>query len=83
MQVSKKTIAVPLTDADDLSTLIGRTFSTKKNGQETRVTLEKVKRRDVYLSYTKEDRQDKFTVTQAKFREYYCLLKTITITGEV
>lgn len=83
MQVSKKTIAVPLTDADDLSTMIGRTFSTTKNGQETRVTLEKVKRRDVYLSYTKAERQDKFTVTQAKFREYYCLIKTDKVVSEV
>lgn len=83
MQVSKKTIAVPLTDTDDLATLIGRTFSTKKNGQETLVTLEKVKRRDVYLSYTKSERQDKFTVTQAKFREYYCLLKTDKVISEV
>ncbi|MNC17935.1 hypothetical protein D3C87_1221310 [compost metagenome] len=83
MQVSKKTIAVPVSATEDLDQYIGRTFSTKKNGQETLVTLEKVKRRDVYLSYTKADRQDRFTETQAKFRKYYCLLKTDKVISEV
>jgi hypothetical protein len=82
MQVSKKTVTVPASELEDLNEYIGRTFSTKKNGQETLVTLEKVKRRDVYLSYTKADRQDRFTETQAKFRKYYGLLKTDKVVSE-
>jgi hypothetical protein len=82
MQASKKTVTVPVSESEDLNEYIGRTFSTTKNGQETLVTLEKVKRRDVYLSYTKADRQDRFTETQAKFRKYYGLLKTVVVKDE-
>ncbi len=81
MQASKKTIAVPATELGDLNDYLGRTFSTKKNGQETLVTLEKVKRQ-VYLSYTKAGREDRFTIPQAKFREYYCLLTTAVVAPE-
>lgn len=79
MQASKKTVIVPATELGDLKEFEGRTFSTKKNNQETLVTLVKVKRRDVYLSYTKAEREDQFTVTQAKFRKYYGLLTTTKV----
>lgn len=79
MQVCKKTVYVALTEADDLKSLEGRTFSTKKNNQETLVTLVKVGNRDVQLAYTKETRQDRFTLSQAKFRKYYNLLSSVKV----
>lgn len=79
MQACNKPVAIAASELIDLKQYEGRTFQTSKNGQVTRVKLEKVKRRDVYLSYVGQvERVDQFTVTQAKFREYYQLLPSST-----
>lgn len=82
MQVSKKTIHLSATELGDLNEFINRTFSTTKNNRETLVTLEKVTTRDVQLRFTKEERADRFTISQAKFRKYYCLLQTVKVETE-
>lgn len=79
--VRKETVVHPASTLGDLKDYIGRTFITSKNGQETLVTLVKVKSR-VYLAYTKSKRKDLFTESLAKFREYYGLLASVTLTAE-
>ncbi|WDS62189.1 hypothetical protein [Pseudomonas phage D6] len=79
MQVSKKTVHVPATELGDLNEFLNRTFSTKKNNRETLVKLEKVTNRDVQLSYAKSERVDRFTISQEKFRKYYCLLSSVKV----
>lgn len=83
MQESKKAFQIPATEIGDLKEFEERTFVTKKNGQETRVVLVKVKRRDVYLRYAKSDREDGFTLSQEKFRKYYCLLSSVATLAPV
>lgn len=71
---AKVTVRVPAHTLADLNDFIGRQFSIKRHGAEVIVKLDKVTTRDVQLSYAKEERQDKFTVSQAKFRKFYSLL---------
>lgn len=73
---AKVTVRKSASTLDNLSDYIGRQFSIKRHGAEVIVRLEEVGNRDVKLAYAKSDRADRFTVSQAKFRKFYCLLTT-------
>lgn len=73
---AKVTVRVSAETLDNLNEYVGRTFSIKRHGAEVLVTLVAVKRNDVQLAYAKQDRSDQFTVSQAKFRKFYKLLRT-------
>jgi len=71
---AKATVRVPASTLDDLNDYVGRQFGFKRHGAEVIVALDEVKRDSVILSFPKEERDDRITVSQAKFRKFYCLL---------
>ena len=73
---AKVTVRVSASTLGDLNEFVGRTFSIKRHGVEALVTLVEVKRDAVQLAYAKSERTDQFSVSQAKFRKFYKLLRT-------
>uniref|UniRef100_A0AB39CDE2 Uncharacterized protein n=1 Tax=Pseudomonas phage RVTF4 TaxID=3236931 RepID=A0AB39CDE2_9VIRU len=80
---AKVTVRVPAHTLVDLNDYVGRQFGIKRHGAEVIVKLDKVTNRDVQLSYAKSEREDKFTVSQAKFRKFYSLLTSAKVEASV
>lgn len=76
---AKATVRVPASTLGDLDDYIDRQFGFKRHGAEIIVKLDEVKRDSVILSFPKEERSDRLTVSQAKFRKFYCLLTTAKV----